>query len=105
MPKYEKCPEGQEIMSEERCREAQKVADWLGLKPGRNVLQVDSWHNVPSHCSVQSNTGVQWAKDDVHWNTMWNSDSSRLKSGEFQMICEAGNKRPYSQGLKCLQIF
>ena len=92
MPKNEPCPVGQEIMTKDRCHEAQKVAYWFGLQPRRNVLQIGYWNNVPSHCSVQANTGEQWAKDDVHWNTNWDSDNSRFKSGEFQMICEAGKK-------------
>ena len=91
MPKYETCPPGQEIMSENRCAEAQRMASWLGLNPSRNELQKGPWPGVPSHCSVQINTGEPGVKDDVHWNTMWNSGNERLKSGEFQMICEEGS--------------
>ena len=103
MPKHETCPPGQEIMSENRCAEAQKMASWLGLNPSRNELQKGHWHDVPSHCSVQKNTGESGWKDDVHWNTMWNSDNRRLKSGEFQMICEAGGNN-YSEAVDFINV-
>ena len=93
MQKHESCPIGQDIMSESRCNVAQKAATALGLNPGRNVLQVGYWHGVPPYCSVQANTGVPQWKDDVHWNSNWDSDVSRLNSGEFLMICEAGSRR------------
>ena len=92
MPEYETCPPGQEIMSENRCEEAKRVASWLGLKPSRNELQKGHWPGVPAHCSVQTKINEAGFKDDVHWNTMWDSTNGRLKSGVFQAICEAGNK-------------
>ena len=91
MRKQESCPPGQEIMSESRCNVAQKAATSLGLRPFRNVLQAGHWNGIPPFCSVQANIGAPQWKDDVHWNTNWDSDASRLKSGEFLMICEEGS--------------
>ena len=85
----ELCPEGREITTRTRCEETLKFASSLALNANRTVREV-RYPKAPLQCSVSAKVGsshVGW----VHFNKNHNTTNTRLFSGEFVMICEAGN--------------
>ena len=78
------CPQGKEINTADRCREADDWATTLNIHPVRSPV-AGTWQGVPFQCSIQV------AGDNaIHFNEKTDTDNSRLISGEFVRICEKG---------------
>ena len=78
------CPQGKEIRTADRCREADDWATTLNIHPRRLPVE-GTWQGVPFQCSVQVG-----GDDAIHFNEKRDTDNSRLTSGEFVRICEIG---------------
>ena len=80
----ETCPAGNEITTEDRCREADDWATALNIHPRRLPVE-GTWQGVPFQCSVQVG-----GDNAIHFNEKRDTDNSRLTTGEFVRICEIG---------------
>ena len=109
----ETCPKGREITTRNRCEEAVKYASSLELDANRTVRwskNAVGWPNMPLQCSVFARVGsgyFGW----VHFNQRPNTTNTKLFSGEYVMLCEAGKtflflKRPiYYESNQFLGIY
>ena len=84
LPENQECPEGNEIRTADRCREADDWAIAMKINPKRPALDVDV-EGVPYGCSVQ----VKGDKT-IHFNKKRDTNNKRFTSGEFVRICEKG---------------
>ena len=80
----QECPDGKQITTAERCREADDWAADLKIHPTRPAVEVDM-QGVPYGCSAQAE-----GDNTIHFNEKTDTDNSRFESGEFVRICEKG---------------
>ena len=91
----ERCRDGHEITTAERCKEVDAWAVSLGINP-RRLPKSGNWKGVPFQCSSQAGGDFT-----IHFNNNSQTSNARFTSGEFVSICEKGL---YHKLILCLLI-
>lgn len=79
------CASGLQITSQQECQVAYASIEAANSLSNKRGMQRGSWNGVPVDCSIQYNNPNY--DQAPHWNTLKSTDSSRVASGEFRMLC------------------